>query len=268
MKSFLRWLRRPLERARQAPVRRALEQQLSEHFKDTVQLVSAQTKGGYDEIYYAKRGQQRFAVVRVNSPHKQQNDPIGPLDPGVPLGAQERLEREWDAYQKLAPHQLSPQPIWRGDNAIACSWIDWERASRVLIQNRAQFWPLMEQIIPAIRAMHDADVIHLDLNLGNMLVAPNGKEIAIIDFEFGPVDWVSIPQQRAYDYLRIVDNCIKKRRGGKLLLKEPERLVRLLNENVDQATREASMAFSLEKLHLLAEQKSLLSLLRRVFPNL
>lgn len=268
MKSFLRWLRRPLERARQAPVRRALEQQLSDHFKDIVQLIPAQTKGGYDEIYYAKRNRNRFAVVRVNSPHKKQNDPIGPLDPGIPLGPKERLEREWNAYQKLHPYQLSPQPIWRSDNAIACSWINWDRAARELIQNRDQFWPLMERIIPAIRAMHDADVIHLDLNLGNMLIEPNGMGIAMIDFEFGPVDWITIPQQRAYDYLRIVDNCIKKRRGGQYLLKEPERFVDLLDKNVCSTTRAAAMEFSLEKLHLLAEQKSLISSLRRVFPNL
>lgn len=268
MKSLLRWIRRPFERARQAPLRRELEQQLTNEFGTRIQLIAAQTKGGYDEIYYAEKERERFAVVRVNSLHKKQDDPIGPNDPGIPLGPQDRLDREWNAYEKLNALGLSPRPLWRSDKAIACSWIPWERAARVLINQRDQFWPLLERIIPAIGGMHHADVIHLDLNLGNILVDPHGRGVAIIDFEFGPVDWVSPQQQRAYDYLRIVDNCVKKRRGGNYLLSKPERFVDLLDQSVQAEDRNAEMTFALEKLRLLAEQPELIAALRRVFPKL
>ncbi|WP_437229616.1 lipopolysaccharide kinase InaA family protein [Planctomicrobium sp. SH661] len=268
MRSPLRWLRRRLELMRQAPRRREVEQEFASACGHPVKLVNAAAKGGYDEIYYALNAGKRFAVVRINSPFKSQIDPIGPLDPGVPLDAPARLEREWQAYELLFPLGLSPRPLWRTHDAIACSWIEWDRVSQRLIRNRQEFWPMMEKVLPAIRRMHDAGVTHLDLNLGNMLAQPGGPGIAFIDFEFGPVPWVNSAQQRAFDYLRLIDDCIKKRRGGQLMLADIPRLVQLLKTHVDLEARQAQVQFTRQKLTRLDGNEELCRQLRRVFEHL
>lgn len=268
MRSPLRWMRRRRELTQGSPRRKELESELNDLWARPISLAPASAKGGYDEIYYATAGNERVAVVRVNSPFKTQNDPIGPRDPGVPLGPADRLDREWSAYQQLFPLGLSPKPLWRTDDAIACSWIDWPRVSSHLASNRQACWEIFDRLVPAIRRMHDVGVSHLDLNLGNALVDTTGTRIAIIDFEFGPVDWVRWDQQVAYDYLRVVDDFTKPRRGGSRFTGEPDRVVDTLDRIVPASVRDADIRFSLEKLHRLADQTELLTQLRSVFPRL
>jgi hypothetical protein len=248
--------------------RRELEAELSAHFQETVSLTPAKVKGGYDEIFWANRNGERFGVVRVNSPFKRQNDPIGPRDPAVPLAFQERLTREWEAYERLAPAGLAPRPLWRTHDAIACSWINWDRASILLTRRRENFWPLFGCALAGIRQMHQCGVVHLDLNWGNLLAPATGPGLAIIDFEFGPVHWVTREQQLAYDYLRLIDDSAKPRRGGRLLLADLTRMEQLLAEIVPAEARSARMGFVFEKLHRLKTGRRLRQRLARVFPNL
>ncbi|WP_437184938.1 lipopolysaccharide kinase InaA family protein [Planctomicrobium sp. SH668] len=268
MRSPFRWLRRKFELAQQAPRRREIEAEFSQFCGCPVKLTNADAKGGYDEIYFAQRGSERFAVVRVNSPFKSQIDPIGEFDPGVPLDASGRLNREWDAYRVLYPLGLSPQPLWRSSDAIACSWVPWDRVAKRLIQNRQEFWPLLVQIFPAIRRMHEAGVTHLDLNLGNLLTEPNGDGIALIDFEFGPVAWVNPAQQRAFDYLRLIDDCTKPRRGGHQMLSDLDQLHAVISTTVDTEALQSEIAFTRKKLVRLEEHSELLKMLRSLFVKL
>ncbi len=116
--------------------------------------------------------------------------------------------------------------------------------------------------------MHDQGVVHLDLNLGNLLLNPDGKGVAFIDFEFGPVDWVSNEQQMAFDYLRLITDCTKRRRGGELLLADSERLIQLLDQHVESEARLANMSFSLMQLHRLTEHPELQKSLSSIFCGL
>lgn len=268
MRSPLRWLRRRSEFAMQSARRIELEAEFTQFHSSPVSFVPADAKGGYDQIYYALEGRRRLAVVRINSPHKSEKDPIGPLDPGIPLGPAERLEREWRAYEKLFPVGLSPQPMWRTSDCIVCSWLPWRRASEVLAKRRNLTWSVIERSLAAIRRMHDAGVIHLDLNTGNLLIEEDGPSIAIIDFEFGPVNWVSHQQQMAFDYLRLIDDFVKPRRGGKVMLADVKRLALLLEGRVSPEIRNAEMGFSFAKLKRLAEQPALCDAISTVFPKL
>ena len=268
MKSPARWLRRQFELRRHRRERDAIARAISADLARPVILLPASTKGGYDEIYYAEEAGERFAVVRVNSEHRRQSDPVGPNDPGVPLGPAERLEREWRAYTRLAPLGLSPKPLWRNDRAIACSWLKAERASRFLVNHRQAFWSLFERILPLISQMHRAGVTHLDLNLGNILIDAVSGRLLVIDFEFGPREWVTTPQQRAFDYLRVLDDCIKPRRGGDLLLADIPRAVEALDAYLDPETRQADLSFVLDKLPRLAKSTALREALRHLFHGL
>lgn len=65
--------------------------------------------------------------------------------------------------------------------------------------------------LDAIREMHEHDVVHLDLNCGNLLIAPDFQSVAIIDFEFAPLLLMSRFDQQRFDYLRLAHNLLKPR---------------------------------------------------------
>ncbi len=263
------WKRRRSELASLEPRRLEIERELSNHCEHPVRLVSVQARRSYDEVFFALKNGERFGVVRVNSPVKSDPEqPTGTDHLVVPLLSTERLDREWNAYSQLAPLGLSPQPLWRCADAIACEWLHWPRMSESIIRDRDQFWPLMECILPAVHRMHHGGVTHLDLNPGNVLIEPGTQKVAFIDFEFGPVNWISLPQQRAYDYLRLSAECLRRRRGGPQLLSDTDRLIRLLNDVVDEDARHAELTLSDERLHRLADQSELCQKLRAVFTRL
>jgi hypothetical protein len=103
-----------------------------------------------------------------------------------------------------------------------------------------------------------------------VLAAPDGDNVTFIDFEFGPVDWIDIDQQMAFDYLRLIDDCTKRRRGGTHMLSDVPRLIELLNNSVDKraGARKANMTFVFDKLTRLGQHPELCQQLRRVFVGL
>ena len=268
MRSPLRWLKRQRELSKHSQSRSEIERLFGDACGYPIKLVPASTKGGYDEIYYALKDGKQFAVVRVNSVFKIQNDPIGPQDPGIPLNQAGRLKLEWNAYKKLAPKGLSPKPLWQHHNAIACSWIDWQRASVYLTKHRNNFWQVAERIFPLVSHMHNCGVTHLDLNLGNILIDPKGEGAIVIDFEFGPVEWVSNDQQKAFDYLRLLDDCLKPRRGGKKLLADTDRMIKILDANVDSSCRNADLDFIFSKLKRISSNPDFYMKLKKIFINI
>ncbi len=277
MASLSKFFRRRRELARFAPEMRHTESALAQACGHPVSLKPAATKGGYDEIYYALRpaGEQptgraheRFAVVRINSPHKTQNDPIHPHDPSVPLDAASRLEREWNAYDVLGPLGLSPSALWRSDTAIACTWLHADRVSRHLARHRDQVWNIADDAFALVTQMHEHGVVHLDLNLGNLLIDPSTQKLQVIDFEFGPSDWAQPDQQRAFDYLRLVEDFVKPRRGGDHIAQNPQRLADLLSRHVPDIAAGADLRFGAKKLSRLTSVPSVYHAVRGVFNGL
>lgn len=268
LSSLLKWRRRQRELRLLTGRCRELEQELSLFFRQEVTLHPAAVKGGYDEIFQANCNNQCLAVVRVNSPHKQKKEPSEPTLPVCPLSGQARLDREWEAYQRLAPLCLAPEPLWRSHDAIACRWQPWPRVSNLLKKTPSTLWPLLERIIPAIGQMHAQGVTHLDLNTGNLLANNQAEGLMFIDFEYGPRPGLERDQQQAYDYLRLIDDCARPRRGGRAMVADLPRLVRLLQENIPPEVRRAPMGIINPKLDKLAGQRQLRQSLARLFPNL
>ena len=268
MRSPLRWLARRKEIRQLSKRSSELEAELSSFLGEPARLRPAKSKGGYDEIYKVYRGNICTALLRVNSPYRAQKDPIGELEPILPLDGPRRLALEWSAYEKLYSAGLSPKPLWRACDAIACDYLPWDRASRHLINNRADFWNVIERIIPAIAQMHQLGVTHLDLNLGNILLEPNGSGVSLIDFEFGPKEWATLPQQQAFDYLRIINDCTRRRRGGEYMLRDTPRLAKLLAAHVPDDVRGADIRFALIPLSRLNLNADLSQALGTVFNDL
>ncbi len=167
-----------------------------------------------------------IASVRVNGPRN-----LLVLDepelPRLALGHDARLRREATAYRKLAPLGLAPQLLVRGDVFLANEWLGWSRATELLKRSEDCLWELLPEVLSAVRRMHAAGVTHMDLNCGNMLVKPDWSTVAFIDFEYAPLQGMSVAAQQAFDYLRLAHNLLKPRRGLRVILQDPDRFVGL-----------------------------------------
>jgi hypothetical protein len=233
-----------------------------------IRLKVASAKGGYDEIFLALRDASPFAMVRLNNPDKRSTDPIGPNDPGIPLGARDRLDREWKAYHTLSALGYAPKPLWRCGDAIVCEWLNWNRASLYITENRNDVLPTYALMLPIIGSMHSKDIAHLDLNLGNFLLSPTLTKAVVIDFEFGPSKGVSLSQQLAFDYLKLLNDDLRPRRGGKQLLAVLPAWIELLESHVDDRARNANLEFAPHVLKRIYDYPDVVQGLRELFPGL
>ena len=136
------------------------------------------------------------------------------------------------------------------------------------VRVKKEFWELTDTIFKAVKQMHDCNVTHLDLNLGNILIAKQTNNIAVIDFEFGPADWLSIAQQRACDYLCLLNEFSRKRRGGKIMLSDPDKMVANLSKYVRVEDKMVRLGRIITQFKYLSSQHQFLQSLRVVFPNL
>ena len=185
-----------------------------------------------------------------------------------PLPTKYRLAYEWDAYRQLHPAGLSPEPIWHGKDAAMSSHVDWPRVSVQLIADQSRYWPIMERVLPAIQNMHDLGVVHMDLNLGNILADENSDSVMFIDFEYAAVAGLTRGQQKAFDYLHVIRNTTRRRRGGNMLRADTDRMAKLLDSCLDDETRNAELDFSPNTIDKIDEVPGLKDSLKKVFTKL
>ncbi len=268
MRSLRKILKRNRELRAHRPEMLRIQGLLSEKLEQDVQLKPAQGKAGQDQIYSVRQSRQTIAVIRIQNQHKAASKRAPKWDFRARLDLQERMDNEWQAYETLSPVGLSPKPLWRNDTALACTWIDGKQASKQFLRAGNNFWELADTIFDAVRKMHDCGVTHMDLNLGNILLHTKTNSLAFVDFEFGPADWATDAQQRAVDYLCLMNEFCQKRRGGKVMLSNPKRVVEILSQHIREEDRNVPLGDILPQLAKLSQQEKLCDALRSIFPNL
>ncbi|PLX98576.1 MAG: hypothetical protein C0622_11590 [Desulfuromonas sp.] len=245
-----------------------IEQAMTQHLGVSVRLKPAAGKAGQDQIYRAFNGREAFAMVRVENRNREL--PGGPAKWSFRqrLDLAQRLEAEWRAYEKLSAIALAPQPLWRNDVAMACSLIVAERGAKRFIGVGQDFWMLAEMVFSGVQKMHDCDITHMDLNLGNVLIDEKAGRLSFIDFEFTAADWVSPAQQRICDYFILINEFCRKRRGGNVMLGEPEKMAELLLRYLREEDRKAALGKLFPQFERLSREEGLREQLRTVFPGL
>lgn len=242
--------------------------EMSQSLGHKVELVPARSKGGFDKIFHAKQGGRAFAVVRMNDPNKHAEEQPNQQGPRVALSAEARLNREWEAYTTLSPIGLSPKPLWRNPYAIACTLSPFKRVSRVLVRQRNLCPPISQSVFKTVAKMHATGVYHLDLNLGNLLIDAQQQEVMVIDFEYDALPWLATEQAMAFDYLKLIEDLLRPRRGGKYFLANLPTLTQTLDACIPSAVRQAELGFCRAYLTRIYREKSILSILNQLFPNL
>lgn len=226
-----------IDHQRLAERRRQVEWQLGVVFKQPITLRPTLSGGGFDRIYLAHGDSQRskiLASVRMNVPGRDR-PPKEPHLPRVALPGEHRIHREARVYQQLSPLGIAPRLIARGDFYLANHWLQWPRLSDVLRHHSHLLWDVLPVALGAIREMHENGVVHMDLNCGNLLIAPDFQSVVIIDFEFAPLRSMNTFDRQRFDYLRLAHNLLKPRRGREAAFLQPERFVELFARYVPES---------------------------------
>ncbi len=270
MRSPARILKKIYQLYKLNPRRRELENEISAALGREIRLHAKPTKSrDRSSIYWAKNDGRNVGILRLLNPYFEPG-PIPPNDssPRYLLPMKYRLAHEWDAYSLLHPIGLSPEPIWHCKDATMGSHVDWPRVSNQLIANPDRFWRIMERVIPTLRSMHDLGIFHMDLNMGNILADEDGDGIMFIDFEYAGAVGLTPPQQKAFDYLQMISNTTRRRRGGDVLRADTDRMASLLDASIDTDTRNADLVFATNTLAKIDAIPGLHDSLKSVFTNL
>lgn len=246
--------------------KKQIEESLSSHCNEKILLLPASHKGGNDQIYHAYSNGTVLFVVRVNNEHKISHE----IDSKIikTIKPEERINFEWNVYNVLSQATLSPRAIWKNDFAVACEWFQWKRLSDRLKYDKSNFWSIVELVFGAISKMHKLGVVHLDLNLGNLLISETGDDVRIIDFEYIATEVLSSKQQRVYDFLTIINDFSRNRRGGKLLKKDKEKIAILLDKYLEKDESTVCCGALLPYLKWITKDADFLEYLTNIFPNL
>lgn len=224
-----RWYR---YRARKTlhPIIGKYEAILAQALDHPCQLQPVPAKGGLDHLFHVTSEAQRIAMLRVLNPRatKGTTSTLTPIRRA--LEAHERLTYEYACYQKLAAHDLSPRPIWHNHEALAVTWLPYPRASDLLRHNRAAIWWLLPTAFTLAHRMHALEIVHMDLNFGNLLVDLPRQRLFVIDFEYRPVAQLNHADAGLCDFLRLIHEALRPRRGGSAILRQPERWQALLTQ--------------------------------------
>ena len=240
--SLIRFLKERRLRREFEPLRARLQEELSQALQQPCQLLPAAGKGGYDRLFYVETKGQRFAMMRVKNNQAGAAAASSAEALRRALTADERLDYEWAAYTALSPKRLSPQPLWRTQEAIVASYHPFPRASEMLKADEQMVWTLLPHLFALVRGMHALQLVHMDLNLGNILVAPYSHEMMVIDFEYAPVSTLTFEQARLCDYLRVINDLLRPRRGGRAIQKDFDRFTELLRRALPQGITRENLA--------------------------
>jgi hypothetical protein len=240
--SLIRFLKERRLRREFEPLRARLQEELSQALQQPCQLLPAAGKGGYDRLFYVETKGQRIAMMRVKNNQAGEASPSPAEALRRTLTADERLDYEWAAYTALSQKRLSPQPLWRSQEAIVASYHPFPRASEILKADEQTVWTLLPHLFALVRDMHAAQLVHMDLNLGNILVDPETHEMMAIDFEYAPASTLSFEQACLCDYCRLINDLLRPRRGGRAIQKDFDRFTELLRRALPQGINRENVA--------------------------
>ena len=165
---------------------------------------------GRDVVCLILRAARPVGVLRLTHPETRFSVPVSAGLPFVSLAAEEKIQREWDAYTTGFPMGLTPEPLWRDNRALLCAYVDAQPIKREL-ESGAGVSPLTltAEVLPHIARLHEAGLAHMDMSLSNILRDASKGKLLFVDFEYGAAAGLTFEQQCLYDYLRLLESVWK-----------------------------------------------------------
>ncbi|RYF95735.1 MAG: hypothetical protein EON95_00180 [Caulobacteraceae bacterium] len=159
---------------------------------------------GHDSNYDVFAGTRQVAVLRLVNPYKQRPPP----PPGMPFqieDAARRLDHEYVALARAAGIGLAPEPIWRAEDAILCSYLPYATLTSTVLKAPDRVWTCLSEASAALDRLHrEVGMAHMDASLSNVLADAGHRAFALVDFEYTPAPGVGFAEQKIYDHLRLL----------------------------------------------------------------
>jgi len=261
MRVIKRWIRYQYAEHRIADRRNAIGNQLADVLGGQIRFQHSGNRG-QDSIYVIHCDDVPKAMLRLVNPHRRKKE-MDMTMPYIPLPSADRLLREWQAYEVGAIRGLTPRTLWKCDDAILCDYLPYDSLHNELLKNPDNFWQLILLASQRLSELHKTGITHMDASLANILSDSSKKHLVFIDFEYGPNMSVNIGQQRAYDYLRLLESSIKFIPPGRNVEHKVWR--ELLISLTDQETKQAELLPLLPALYRLRADSCLWSAVQQIF---
>lgn len=262
MRAIRRWIRYQYAEHRIAERRNIIRSQLADVLEGQIQFQLSGNRG-QDSIYIVYCDDVPKAVLRLANPHRKEKK-MDMAMPYIPLPAAKRLLQEWHAYEQGADKGLTPHPLWRCNDAIVCKFLPYSRLHSELLESPNNFWQLIVLASQRLSELHKIGLVHMDASLANILTDPSKDHLVFVDFEYGPNMILNTGQQRAYDYLRLLESSMKYIPPGKNT--EHEVWLDLLASLLDQETKQADLLPLLPALPRLQADSCLWLAVQLIFP--
>lgn len=162
--------------------------------------------GGADIHFILKdKNNHPFAMARLALiDHDQKNTvPINRFD------LHKRIAHETKAYTIGGLHDITPKLLDAGKNYTVCTYIDGQNALQILRKDPSQGWKLLETLLGLYEQLHQHDITHLDATLKNIFWDQTTHSFKLVDFEYYAEETLSLKEQKAYDYLRLIDYTLR-----------------------------------------------------------
>ncbi|NOX09515.1 MAG: hypothetical protein GXP22_08530 [Gammaproteobacteria bacterium] len=186
--------------------REEIRRELIAFFSSEIKLIQAGQRG-HDSIYYVNEDNgNTIAMLRLSNPYKKRSPPANDM-PFIALDTDGRISREWDCYRQGG--ELTPEPLWQSIDALVCGYLPMQSLQDIMMSDRDYVWAILCKATMALHQLHQQGVTHMDASLANILSDADMEQMVFIDFEYGPSLNVTEKQQRAYDFLRLVESVWK-----------------------------------------------------------
>ncbi len=202
-----RWLRSEYAELRMRGRRGEIEAELSAVMGRVVSFERCGQRG-QDSMYRVLCAGEKVGVLRLVNPFKR-TKVTDPQAPFIPAKAAARLQREWDAYGVGGEAGLTPRRIWRTRDATLSAYVPWQSMHERLLRSEKEFWPLLWRATRGLAMLHQLGLTHMDASLANVLADGHLRNVVFVDFEFAPAPNVTRAQQKAYDFLRLLESSLK-----------------------------------------------------------
>ena len=184
----------------------ALQSQLTDVLNEPVELIQSGSRGRDSVFTVVGVRETPIAMVRLLNPYLRRK-PIASDQPFKTLPGTERINQEFTRYALGTQFNLTPQALWRCEDALLSEYVKGVRLSEEFEQNPSSFWHLNAEVTRVLGRLHTRGVAHMDASLANTIRGDNGP--ILIDFEYAAAPHISEIQARVYDHLRLVESAIK-----------------------------------------------------------
>jgi len=159
--------------------------------------------GGADINYYVLRNNKKFGMLRLAIANKVDKENIAIIR----LNKQKRLNKEYQAYSLGSKHSLTPAVLYYTTDALVCEYLEGERVFDILQKDKSKVWDILISSIKIYHNLHKLGITHLDATLKNFIWIEG--QMKVIDFEYYAADNFTIEEQKAYDYVRIIEHTLR-----------------------------------------------------------